>query len=229
MDQDRIWIVAPIVQGGWMMHLSCYKMDSQVRGWWRKWWISEYLTKSLFLQNLSFQNLLWSYFQCHRLHPPRPRQTCEQNICENNTFPGKAFPLKAFDWELGKLQEVAAESIWVLGEAEKMNSAFEMCELQKVELTPPWKIPSSVEPFPTNLSRRSTIASLSRALEELQSILWKATLHKRSVGGLKSKQGSGEEMRAVCSVKCEVWSVKSTQSLREVFAKVFTNPTPLQY
>ena len=84
-----------------------------------------------------------------------------------------------------------------------MNPAFEMCELQKVELIPPWKIPSSVEPFPTNLSRWSTIASLSRALEELQSILWKATLHKRSVGGLKSKQGFGEEMRAVCSVKCE--------------------------
>ena len=67
-------------------------------------------------------------------HPDPDRHVLKTFFCENNAFP---VPPKAFDWELGKLQELAAESNWVLGEAEKMNPAFEMCELQKVELIPP--------------------------------------------------------------------------------------------
>ena len=198
MDQDRIWIVAPSSKGGWCTYLVTrwtHRLEDDGGNGESLKILQNLFSYKISLFRISFDH---TFNAIDFTHPDPDRPVNKTFFCKKIPF-----PLKAFDWELGKLQELAAESNWVLGEAEKMNSAFEMCELQKVELIPPWKIPSSVEPFPTNLSRWSTIASLSRALEELQSILWKATLHKRSVGGLKSKQGSGEEMRAVCSVKCE--------------------------
>ena len=220
MDQDRIWIVAPIVQG-WMMHLSCYKMDSQVRGWWRKWRISEDLTKSLFLQNLSFQNLLWSYFQCHRLHPPRPRQTCEQNIFyENNTFPPQGIWLGA--WEVAGA--CCRKQLGFRGGGEDEFCFWNVWTAKGGTHPPPGKFPALLNLFPQIF----LVGQQSHPCSALWKNFSQYCERQRCIREVSAVWRANRVLEKRCE-QCAVWSVKSTQSLREVFAKVFTNPTPLQY